>query len=94
MDLQITNNTPYRFAIHLWLDDIHLHGELCCDEDYDYIYSGEERHHRIQQQIWGGYSRHNQLYRICTASDGVETEQLLVENHAIMMYEPLLKAAP
>lgn len=94
VDLQITNNTPYCFAIHLWLDDIHLHGELCCDEDYDCIYSVEERHHRIQQQIWGGYSRHNQLYRICTASDGGKTEQLLVENHAIMMYEPLLKAAP
>lgn len=92
VDLQITNNTPCCFSIQLWMDESHLHGQLSCDVNYGSIYRVEERHHRIEQQIWGGYSRHNELYRIRTSSDGNVTEQLLVENHAIMMYEPFLKA--
>jgi putative vancomycin B-type resistance protein vanW len=40
--------------------------------------------------MWGGYTRHNRIVRITTYPDGMEREQLLVENHAIMMYSPIL----
>ncbi|WP_114993170.1 VanW family protein [Synechococcus sp. UW179A] len=93
VDLQLTNHTPYCFRIHLWLDKTHLHGELFCDINYSSIYILEERHHQIKQQVWGGYSRHNQIFQIQQNMDGSSSEQLLVENHALMMYEPLLTAA-
>ena len=93
VDLQLTNRTQDSFLIRLWLDETHLNGSLFCDADYSSIFRIEERHHQIKQQIWGGYSRHNQIYQIRHEPDGRLTEQLLVENHAIMMYEPLLAAA-
>jgi vancomycin resistance protein VanW len=93
VDLQLTNHTPYCFRIHLWLDETHLHGELFCDTNYPATYSLEERHHQIKQQVWGGYSRHNQIVQIRQNSDGSTSEKLLVENHALMMYEPLLTSA-
>lgn len=45
----------------------------------------------MQGEWWGGYSRHNELYKLTYAIDGnLLKEQKLVENHAMMMYEPLL----
>lgn len=93
VDLQLTNNTPYCFRIHLWVDETHLHGELLSDTNYSATYILEERNHQIKQQVWGGYSRHNQIIQIQKNSDGSSSEKLLVENHALMMYEPLLTAA-
>ena len=93
VDLQLTNNTPYCFRIHLWVDETHLHGELLCDTNYSSTYILEERNHQIKQQVWGGYSRHNQIIQIQKNGDGSSSEKLLVENHALMMYEPLLTAA-
>ncbi|QNI59022.1 vanW like family protein [Synechococcus sp. BIOS-U3-1] len=93
VDLQLTNQTAYCFRIHLWLDEMYLHGELFCDTNYSSTYILEERHHQIKQQVWGGYSRHNQIYQIRQNSDGSSSDKLLVENHALMMYEPLLTAA-
>ena len=93
IDFQVTNNTSFAFAIHLWLDETYLNGALYCEEDYPMSYSVIERNHQIKQQIWGGYSRHNQIYQIESSSDGYVSEKLLAENHAIMMYEPLLEAA-
>ncbi len=93
VDLQLTNHTPYCFRMHLWLDDTHLQGELFCDTNYPATYTLEERHHQIKQQVWGGYSRHNQIVQIRKNSDGSTSEKLLVENHALMMYEPLLTSA-
>ena len=93
IDFQITNTTPYRFLLRLWLDSTYLNGALYCDFDYQSTYSVEERSHEIKQQIWGGYSRHNQIYRIEHLQYGVISEQMLVENHALMMYEPLLPSS-
>lgn len=57
----------------------------------DASYKIEERNHIIKQQIWGGYSRHNQIVRIKKFPNGQTEELLLVENHAIMMYNPFLE---
>ena len=90
IDLQVVNNTDETFHLSLWMDETHLNGELFSKSELKTIYKVEERNHRMDQQIWGGYSRHNQIYKLTTEGDSVE-ETLLVENHAIMMYEPFLE---
>ena len=90
IDLQCVNETKHTFFLKLWLDKTHLHGELFCSNNLSESYRIEERNHQIKQQAWGGYSRHNQIYKIKIETDK-ETESLLVENHAIMMYNPFLE---
>lgn len=89
IDLQITNNTTNTFCINLWLDKTHLNGKLTSQELIKESYKVVERNHRIKQQFWGGYSRHNQIYKIIEFENDMK-EELLVENNAIMMYNPIL----
>ena len=89
IDLQIKNETNNSFIIKLWLDKTHLNGALFSKNKIQESYKIEERNHKIEQQFWGGYSRHNQIFKIITTKDS-EIEIMLVENHAIMMYNPFL----
>jgi vancomycin resistance protein VanW len=42
---------------------------------------------------WGGYTRHNELRRRVLDHDGGHVaDQFITENHAVMMYQPLLEA--
>ena len=51
----------------------------------------EERDHEMRGEYWGGFSRHNKLYRIVTDIEGeLIREEFIVENHALMMYSPFL----
>jgi vancomycin resistance protein VanW len=88
--LQVLNETEFTFQINLWLDETHLKGELLCDNEIQECFSLEERNHQMKQQYWGGYSRHNQIVQIAE-NEGIKREKLLVENHAIMMYNPFLE---
>lgn len=90
IDLQVKNETNKSFKIKLWLDKTHLNGELMTNHILTEKYRIEERNHLIKQQYWGEYSRHNQIYQIKSDND-IETDKLLVENHAIMMYNSILK---
>ena len=90
IDLQIQNATENSFQLKLWLDETHLHGQLNSKEEIKEEYSIEERNHLIKQQLWGGYSRHNQIFKLCKKKDGEIKEDLLVENHALMMYTPFI----
>lgn len=90
VDFQVKNNTTKTFQIRLWLDETHLHGHLFCEYPLETSFHVEERNHIIKQQAWGGYSRHNQIFRIEKNLQGTETEELLVQNHAILMYTPFL----
>lgn len=90
IDLQVKNETSSSFQINLWLDETHLNGKLLSAEKIRKTFKIEERNHLIKQQPWGGYSRHNQIVQI-EEEDGVKSEKLLVENHAIMMYRPFLE---
>lgn len=93
IDFQVYNPTDQAFQLILWLDDTHLNGTLLSAKSLDTTYRIEERNHIMKQQIWGGYSRHNQIFQIASHSDGSESERLLVENHALMMYNPFLTAS-
>jgi len=90
IDLQAKNQTDNTFQIRLWLDDKYLNGELLAKNPVNEIFRIEERNHFIKQEFWGGYSRHNQIFQIKTDKTDNIYESLLVENHAIMMYEPFL----
>ena len=53
-----------------------------------------ERDHEIRSEYFGGYRRHNKLYRqALNPDDELLYEELTVENHAIMMYSPFLPEA-
>lgn len=91
IDLQVKNDTMNQFQIKLWLDDTYLHGELIAAQKPHATFKIEERNHLMQHQFWGGYTRHNQIVKIETDEFGTETESLLVENHAVMMYSPFLE---
>ena len=59
-----------------------------------YQYKVYEREHRLELESWGGYSRHNEIWREKrTASGELLDDEYITENHAMMMYEPFLKEA-
>lgn len=92
IDLQLTNPTPYNYSVRLWLDEIHLHGEVRCSRELPYRYEVYETDHQIRRTAWGGYSRHNRIWKRRTKlGSGELQETLAAENHAIMMYNPLLE---
>ena len=92
IDLQIKNNTEKTFHINLWLDEEFLNGEITCDEESILKYEVFETDHCIKQQFWGGYTRHNKIWkRITNTVDNSITEEFVTENNAIMMYNPLLE---
>ena len=90
IDLQIKNETQGNFILKLWMDQTHLHGELVSKEKLNQSFKVEERNHQIKQQFWGGYSRHNQIVKIIS-NEHSKIEEIIVENHAIMMYNPFLE---
>lgn len=91
LDLCITNNTQDTYSFHLWLDDTHLCGEIRRDRASDCLFEVYETDHAIVQQWWGGYTRHNKIWKRRTdLQSGTSQEIPVSENHAIMMYNPLL----
>ena len=93
IDLQITNNTANTHQLRLRVDGDYLLGEWRADTPQLFSYQVIERDHAIRTEWWGGYSRHNTLFRVKRdIGTGVElAEEFITENHAIMMYAPLLQ---
>ncbi|KXX67077.1 VanW family protein [Flammeovirga sp. SJP92] len=89
IDLQIKNETENTFQLNLWLDQTYLNGSLWSKDKVHQEYEVVERNHQMKQQMWGGYSRHNQIFQI-EKEGAFKKEKLLVENHAVMMYNPFL----
>jgi vancomycin resistance protein VanW len=93
IDLQITNNTEDTYQLRIRVEGDYLRGEWLANAAPHYIYRVVECDHAIRTEWWGGYSRHNSLYRMkLDRETGVELgEEFITENHAIMMYAPLLE---
>ena len=82
----------HTFSLHLWLDEEFLHGTLSCDAPIPWEYEVFETDPSIRQQWWGGYTRHNKIWRkVRHKATKEETTELIAENHAIMMYNPYLE---
>lgn len=92
IDLQLQNNTDHAFQIKLWVDDEYLNGRITCETPLYSKYEVYETDHRFELQWWGGYTRHNCIWkRVTNLSTGEETTELITENNAIMMYNPMLE---
>lgn len=91
LDLQIANRTNQAFQLCLWLTDSDLVGEWRAELPPTRRYEVYEKEHWITPAIWGGYERHNLLYRRVYDLEGAYIgDEFITENHAYMMYEPLL----
>ncbi|MBP5365533.1 MAG: VanW family protein [Bacteroidales bacterium] len=92
IDLQLENNTDITFKLNLWLDDEFLHGVLSADRPSENKYEIIESDQRFELQWWGGYTRHNHIEkRITNLKTGEVRTELVAENNAIMMYNPMLE---
>ncbi len=92
IDLQLRNDTDADIQINLWLDSTHLNGEIRSACAPSVTYRVFETDHQIRHQWWGGYTRHNRIWRYrINAQGGIEATEPVAENHAIMMYNPLLE---
>lgn len=91
IDLQLKNNTDHTFQILVWLDEVYLRGAITCDQKLPLHFEIFETDHRFQQQWWGGYTRHNRIWKKIThVADKTDSVELVAENHALMMYNPML----
>lgn len=91
-DLMIRNDTDQTFQLRLRVGEEALEGQWRCERPLTVRYRIVERDHEFRPEYFGGYSRHNKLYRQVLDRDGTLLyEELMVENHALMMYSPLLE---
>ena len=90
-DLMIKNGTTQTFQLRLEVTENHLRGAWKSSVPPNYKYEVYEKAHLIQSEYWGGYTRHNLIHRKIYNLDGSVTgDEFVAENHAIMMYAPLL----
>lgn len=91
-DLMIKNETNEPYQICIDVGQEYLHGEIRSISKPLYTYEVYEKEHRIESQFWGGYTRHNILFRKKFNVEGnLVDDEYLVHNHAIMMYAPFLE---
>lgn len=94
LDLQIKNETNQTYQLVIRFTDTHLVGEWRASRPPTRTYEVYEKEHWITQKVWGGYVRHNKIYRkICHLDHEWIEDEFITENHAIMMYEPMLPEA-
>lgn len=90
-DLMIRNDTNQPFQLCVRVGEENLEGEWRAATPPDASYRIVEKDCRIEQAAWGGYVRHNALWREVYAQGGsLIREEFLFSNDAIMMYNPLL----
>ena len=90
-DLMITNNTSEDYELSLNVGEKYLEGAWYSDSKPLHTYEIIEKNHEMKSEHFGGFSRHNELYRLIYNSKGkLIKEELITENHALMMYSPFL----
>ena len=91
LDLMIRNDTPWAWRLSLRVTEDCLEGEWRCAAPRTLRYEVYEKEHHFQGEYWGGYTRHNALYRRVFDLEGTQVgDEFLCENHAVMMYSPML----
>ncbi|MDL2325013.1 VanW family protein [Ruminococcaceae bacterium OttesenSCG-928-A16] len=91
-DLMVRNDTSEAFQLLVQVGSQNLQGEWRSSAPPTCQYKITEYNHRMQREYWGGFSRHNQLYRQQFSLEGdLLNEEFLTENHALMMYSPFLE---
>lgn len=91
LDLRIYNPTNEDYQLTVYLTDDYLVGEWRRGSEPLESYEVYERDHKITLEHWGGYVRHNIIYRRrYNLNKEITEDQYITENHAIMMYQPFL----
>ena len=85
----LRNDTKHPFQLRVWVEEEHLCGEIRSTAVPECRYTVFEKEACIRQMSWGGYVRHNELWRKTEYPGGIREEKLFT-NDAIMMYSPLL----
>lgn len=90
-DLMIHNDTQTTFRLHVTVGEECLEGEWRADRRPEFAYRVVERDHCMKSEWWGGYSRHNKLFREVYDTEGRCVDvQYITGNDALMMYSPFL----
>ena len=93
LDLQIKNETNEPYQLVIYLTDQSLVGEWRSTQRSLTAYNVYEKEHWFTLEQWGGYVRHNTIYREVFNQLGERIDdEFITENHAITMYEPFLTA--
>lgn len=92
IDLQIKNNTSQKFQLSIEITDEYLIGKWLSDKPTSFKYKIFEKNHEFKDEWFGGYSRNNKIFRkvIDNHTNKEIGEEFITENHALMMYNPLL----
>ncbi len=94
LDLRIFNPTDHLYQLNVYLTSDFLVGEWKTVNEPSYIYEVYEKDHRITQEYWGGYERHNSIYRrVFSQNKELIADEFITENHALMMYQPFLESS-
>ncbi|WP_138416074.1 VanW family protein [Aquibacillus sediminis] len=92
LDLQILNQTENTYQLCLNLTDHHLVGQWRSLHPETMSYQIYEKDHKITYEHWGYYVRHNVIHRkVFNGRKQQIDDQYVTENHALMMYNPLLE---
>lgn len=90
-DLMLRNDTQETYQLRLRVGKRDLEGEWLATAPPRHRFEIQERDARMDQAAWGGYVRHNAIWRRVFDREGNFLEdQPLFTNDAIMMYSPLL----
>ncbi len=90
-DLMIYNPTNEEYQLWVEVKEEYLEGEWRSNQTSIYKYLVVERNHKMVGEWFGGYSRHNELYKqTFDLNNNFICEKLVAENHAMMMYEPFI----
>jgi vancomycin resistance protein VanW len=93
-DLMIRNDMDFDFQLRVKVEQSYLEGKWLSNTPPDYRYEIIEKNHQFQGEYWGGFSRHNEIYRKqYTISGDFINEEYITENNAIMMYTPFLPSS-
>ena len=92
LDLMIRNDTQETYQLRVRVGETDLEGEWRVSAPPAERYEVVARHHERRAQYWGGYVRHNELYRQRFDLDGTLLGEVPVAvNDAVMMYSPYLQ---
>ena len=90
-DLMIRNDTQDTYQLVVNVGDKDLEGSWRVSTEPLYRFEIVEKNHEMRGEYWGGFTRHNQLFqKQYDLTGALLSEQLVVENSAVMMYSPFI----
>ncbi len=90
-DLMLFNKTENPYLLLVWIENNRLCGEWRCTQPEKDRYEIYQKEHWISNEVGNVYVRHNRIFRKHFVDNEYVGEELVAENHAKMMYEPLLE---